>query len=258
MDGVASPEHEGVWSSHQSSNANGASSDGHDIGSGPSAGGLDGHGVQGGLVGPAGQHGYSGSGLDMGSDPHHHHPHPQQFTPSPYAPHLMPHHPQHGGGMPGQPYSFQFPTPYHPYGPPPALPGDHSHHPQHHPNSSPHMPQQQSAPRHVQSIPPHLQHPSPHMGQTSPPVHQPGSTSTPPAAAATGRHRVTTTLWEDENTLCFQVDAKGVCVARRHGEDPFHPSDFLASPKAWVSVGARRTCLTLLWIFHLFKNQTTT
>ncbi|KDN48221.1 apses-domain-containing protein, partial [Tilletiaria anomala UBC 951] len=31
-----------------------------------------------------------------------------------------------------------------------------------------------------------------------------------------GRHRVTTTLWEDESTLCFQVDAKGVCVARRH------------------------------------------
>ncbi|KAE8212584.1 hypothetical protein CF327_g3775 [Tilletia walkeri] len=29
------------------------------------------------------------------------------------------------------------------------------------------------------------------------------------------RHRVTTTLWEDEGTLCFQVDAKGVCVARR-------------------------------------------
>lgn len=33
-----------------------------------------------------------------------------------------------------------------------------------------------------------------------------------------GRHRVTTTLWEDEGTLCFQVDAKGVCVARRSGE----------------------------------------
>lgn len=32
----------------------------------------------------------------------------------------------------------------------------------------------------------------------------------------TGRHRVTTTLWEDEGTLCFQVDVKGVCVARRH------------------------------------------
>jgi hypothetical protein len=27
--------------------------------------------------------------------------------------------------------------------------------------------------------------------------------------------RVTTTLWEDEGSLCFQVEAKGVCVARR-------------------------------------------
>ncbi|KAI9225694.1 MAG: transcription regulator HTH, apses-type DNA-binding domain-containing protein, partial [Piptocephalis tieghemiana] len=29
------------------------------------------------------------------------------------------------------------------------------------------------------------------------------------------RPRLTTTLWEDENTVCYQVDAKGVCVARR-------------------------------------------
>ncbi|KAF2760048.1 apses-domain-containing protein [Pseudovirgaria hyperparasitica] len=27
--------------------------------------------------------------------------------------------------------------------------------------------------------------------------------------------RVTATLWEDEGTLCFQVEAKGICVARR-------------------------------------------
>ncbi|KUJ19131.1 DNA-binding domain of Mlu1-box binding protein MBP1 [Mollisia scopiformis] len=27
--------------------------------------------------------------------------------------------------------------------------------------------------------------------------------------------RVTATLWEDESTLCFQVDVKGTCVARR-------------------------------------------
>ncbi|KAK9366704.1 hypothetical protein V1509DRAFT_641381 [Lipomyces kononenkoae] len=31
--------------------------------------------------------------------------------------------------------------------------------------------------------------------------------------------RVTTTLWEDEGTLCFQVEAKGVCVARREDND---------------------------------------
>ena len=31
--------------------------------------------------------------------------------------------------------------------------------------------------------------------------------------------RVTATLWEDEGSLCFQVEAKGVCVARREGTD---------------------------------------
>lgn len=34
--------------------------------------------------------------------------------------------------------------------------------------------------------------------------------------------RVTTTLWEDEGTLCFQVEAKGICVARREGNFPFN------------------------------------
>lgn len=29
--------------------------------------------------------------------------------------------------------------------------------------------------------------------------------------------RVTATLWEDEGSLCFQIEAKGVCVARREG-----------------------------------------
>jgi protein SOK2 len=30
--------------------------------------------------------------------------------------------------------------------------------------------------------------------------------------------RVTATLWEDEGSLCFQVEARGVCVARREGK----------------------------------------
>lgn len=39
--------------------------------------------------------------------------------------------------------------------------------------------------------------------------------------------RVTATLWEDEGSLCFQVEARGICVARREGQscstlpDPF-------------------------------------
>ncbi|CAO1639045.1 unnamed protein product [Sympodiomycopsis kandeliae] len=42
-----------------------------------------------------------------------------------------------------------------------------------------------------------------------------------------GRHRVTTTLWEDEGTLCFQVDAKGVCVARRHDNNMINGTKLL-------------------------------
>ncbi len=38
--------------------------------------------------------------------------------------------------------------------------------------------------------------------------------------------RVTATLWEDEGTLCFQVDVKGTCVARREGRH-FHPSSLI-------------------------------
>jgi enhanced filamentous growth protein 1 len=33
--------------------------------------------------------------------------------------------------------------------------------------------------------------------------------------------RVTATLWEDEGSLCFQVEAKGICVARREGKQIF-------------------------------------
>ncbi|KAK3818146.1 MAG: transcription regulator HTH, apses-type DNA-binding domain-containing protein, partial [Linnemannia gamsii] len=29
------------------------------------------------------------------------------------------------------------------------------------------------------------------------------------------RTRLTNTIWEDEHTFCYQVDVKGVCVARR-------------------------------------------
>lgn len=47
-----------------------------------------------------------------------------------------------------------------------------------------------------------------HTGQVAPPGMKP---------------RVTATLWEDEGTLCFQVEAKSVCVARREGNyETFH------------------------------------
>lgn len=52
-----------------------------------------------------------------------------------------------------------------------------------------------------------------------------------PPFDTTGQHappgmkpRVTATLWEDEGSLCFQVEAKGVCVARREGSSILYPA----------------------------------
>jgi hypothetical protein len=39
----------------------------------------------------------------------------------------------------------------------------------------------------------------------------------PHMATPMQRPKLTTTVWEDEGTLCYQVDAKSVCVARRQG-----------------------------------------
>ena len=50
-----------------------------------------------------------------------------------------------------------------------------------------------------------------HTGQVAPPGMKP---------------RVTATLWEDEGSLCFQVEAKGVCVARREGNGLLNPMYF--------------------------------
>jgi enhanced filamentous growth protein 1 len=56
---------------------------------------------------------------------------------------------------------------------------------------------------------------APGHGYGSQPQHQFDQTGqiAPPGM----KPRVTATLWEDEGSLCFQVEAKGVCVARREG-----------------------------------------
>lgn len=53
-------------------------------------------------------------------------------------------------------------------------------------------------------------------GHAYPPNPQPFDT-TGQVAPPGMKPRVTATLWEDEGSLCFQVEAKGVCVARREG-----------------------------------------
>ncbi|KAL0142991.1 apses-type HTH transcription regulator, partial [Mucor lusitanicus] len=41
------------------------------------------------------------------------------------------------------------------------------------------------------------------------------------------RPKLTTTVWEDEGTLCYQVDAKSVCVARRQDNDMINGTKLL-------------------------------
>lgn len=50
------------------------------------------------------------------------------------------------------------------------------------------------------------------LGQTPPPGIKP---------------RVTTTLWEEEGTLCFQVEARGICIARREDNNMINGTKLL-------------------------------
>ena len=73
---------------------------------------------------------------------------------------------------------------------------------------------------HVAAMPPGG--PSPHAyigGPAGPaPGYPPQNYDTSGQVAPPGmKPRVTATLWEDEGSMCFQVEAKGVCVARRDG-----------------------------------------
>lgn len=52
----------------------------------------------------------------------------------------------------------------------------------------------------------------------SPTYQQQASDPTGQLAPSGMKPRVTATLWEDEGCMCFQIEAKGVCVARRDGK----------------------------------------
>lgn len=144
-----------------------------------------------------------------------------------------------------------------PYGPPPpsdqqpasaSQPIQHAQAPEHQGQSYPQysydiqlrypQPQQQLPPQQQQqqsqplpprtyaNAPPYTGEPLPPMNyppvdaagqnyQFAAPVHAFDTTGQIPPIGM--KPRVTATLWEDESTLCFQVDIKGTCVARREG-----------------------------------------
>ncbi|KAI8368351.1 transcription regulator HTH, apses-type DNA-binding domain-containing protein [Choanephora cucurbitarum] len=41
------------------------------------------------------------------------------------------------------------------------------------------------------------------------------------------RPRITTSLWDDEGTVCYQVDVRGICVARRQDNDMINGTKLL-------------------------------
>jgi len=53
------------------------------------------------------------------------------------------------------------------------------------------------------------------------------STASNLAQGHTPRPKLTTTIWEDEQTLCYQVDARGICVARRQDNDMINGTKLL-------------------------------
>ncbi|KAI8988307.1 transcription regulator HTH, apses-type DNA-binding domain-containing protein, partial [Mycotypha africana] len=54
-----------------------------------------------------------------------------------------------------------------------------------------------------------------------------GSIGAPATTGTIQRPKLTTTVWEDEGTLCYQVDAKSVCVARRQDNDMINGTKLL-------------------------------
>lgn len=65
------------------------------------------------------------------------------------------------------------------------------------------------------------------------------------------RPRVTTTLWEDENTLCFQVEARGISVARREDNDMINGTKLLNV--AGMTRGRRDGMLKAEKVRHVVK-----
>lgn len=80
------------------------------------------------------------------------------------------------------------------------------------------MPQQGG----VQQMQAQSQPPSTQMMAT-PTVTDPTGQIAPPGV----KPKVSTTLWEDEGTLCFQVEARGICVARREDNDMINGTKLL-------------------------------
>lgn len=112
--------------------------------------------------------------------------------------------------------------------------GAMSYHSQHPPLQPTHMPQYAPQPQYSQYgyanglTSPQSAQPASQMGQNVLPLPGvatqgfQGFDTTGQVAPPGMKPRVTATLWEDEGSLCFQVEARGICVARREGKLQCH------------------------------------
>lgn len=133
-----------------------------------------------------------------------------QSTPRPYpVSNMYSEHPQQQLA-PGQYYHLQ-----NPYDPATAAAFQHHHHSQQQLMAMPPTPSSSipiNAAAQFPSMVNAISVTNNSLGQTPPPGIKP---------------RVTTTLWEDEGTLCFQVEAKGICVARREDNNMINGTKLL-------------------------------
>lgn len=116
----------------------------------------------------------------------HGHPHTgaPSYSPYPQTPIMTPSMSTYPQTAPGYHYA---------YGAPVTTAAHHAGH-YSHPMALPTMTQTQAAP------PSYAPHTPDTTGQIAPPNHKP---------------KLTGTVWEDEGTVCFQVEVRGICVARR-------------------------------------------
>lgn len=66
---------------------------------------------------------------------------------------------------------------------------------------------------------PPLPTPQSQRPQETHPMYRQSNQAVAAAAMSYSRPKLSTTIWEDEGTVCYQVDAKGICVARRQDND---------------------------------------
>lgn len=89
------------------------------------------------------------------------------------------------------------------------------------------QPQQHQQPLYLQQQQHHHQNAYTHHQQQAvpmlPTITDPTGQKPPPNF----KPKITTTLWEDEGTLCFQVEARGICVARREDNNMINGTKLL-------------------------------